>query len=73
MGFTYGGMSPLDTVLFLAVLMMLISSTYMGFAMKRSLYHSQKAFDALTESMKVYFVEIDQLKDRLEKLELERR
>jgi hypothetical protein len=62
-----------DEVLILAALVMLIGSIWMGYAMRRSLYHSQKAFDALTESMKVYFIEIDQLKDRLDKLELERR
>jgi hypothetical protein len=37
----------IDELLLAAVLVMLIASTYMGFAMQRSLYHSRKAFEAL--------------------------
>ena len=40
-----------DEILLGAVLVMLIASTYMGFAVKRSLYDNQKSFEALTEAL----------------------
>jgi hypothetical protein len=40
-----------DEILLSAVLVMLIGSTYMGFAVQRSLYHSRKTFEALTEEI----------------------
>jgi hypothetical protein len=40
-----------DEILLGAVLVMLIGSTYMGFTVKRSLYHSRKAFEALTKEI----------------------
>jgi hypothetical protein len=40
-----------DQILLGAVLVMLIGSICMGFAVQRSLYHSRKTFEALTKEI----------------------
>jgi CHASE1-domain containing sensor protein len=55
-------MMTFDEVLIAAVLVMLIASTYMGFAVRQSLYHSRKAFEALIEEV----VNLDEQVERLE-------
>jgi hypothetical protein len=65
-----------DEILLGAVLVMLIASTYMGFAVQRSLYHSRKAFEALTKEITQITIanfhldeEVERLKHRVAELE----
>ena len=65
-----------DEVLLCAVLVMLIASTYMGWCVQRSLYHSKKAFEAVVQEiggMRLATLDIDQevaqLKRRVAELE----
>jgi hypothetical protein len=65
-----------NQILLGAVLVMLIASTYMGFAVQRSLYHSRKTFEALTKEIGKMGLatldldeEVERLKHRVAELE----
>jgi hypothetical protein len=65
-----------DEILLGAVLVMLIASTYMGFTVQRSLYHSRKALEALAQEIGkmglatlVLDEEVEHLKHRVAELE----
>jgi hypothetical protein len=65
-----------NEILLGAVLVMLIASTYMGFAMQRSLYHSKKSFEALIKEIGKMGLatldleqEVERLKHRVAELE----
>jgi len=58
-----------DEILIVAVGVMLIGSIYMGFTVQRSLYHTRKAFEALTKELVHVDLELTRLQNRLTALE----
>jgi hypothetical protein len=65
-----------DELLLCTVLVMLIASTYTGFCVQRSLYHSKKTFEALIQEiggLRLATLDLDQevaqLKHRVTELE----
>jgi hypothetical protein len=58
-----------DEILIVAVFVMLIASTYMGYCVQRSLYHSRKAFEGFAREVSAFRLALIHLDERVERLE----